>query len=466
MRRPESLRARVVVAVLLLLAVLLTGLFVTVDALLSARLHADLRTRLTDRVALADQLDGALSPQQLADRLRGDGVTVELCSPGSGECVTAVAPDPAAQRGSAAGPPKPPGSGVPAAKPTVRSAGSLLYVRTTLPRSGQVLSLAVDDSQVGAAMSRLAGLEVAGGGVTLVLASGLLVLVTRRALRPLDHMTGLARRIAGGDRGRRLGSGRPDTELGRTAQAFDDMLDELESAETRMRGLLRDVSHELRTPLAGLQATAETLLRSEPDVDGREQAYVELVRETRRAARLVDDLLTMARLDAGMPLAREDVDLAVVVRQEIERLHRVAPDVPVSVEAPTAIVHGDPIRLGQILANLLNNARNAGSRIRVDLVRRDGTWQLDVRDDGPGVPAPDAERIFEPLVRLDQSRARNSGGVGLGLPIARALARAHGGDLSLVPGEGGALFRLVLPAARAPQPVPDAVVARVPSRRA
>lgn len=452
MRRPQSLRGRVVVAVLLLLTLLLAALFVAVDLLLAARLHADLRTRLTDRVALAEQLDGALSPQQLADRLRGDGVTVQLCSPEGGGCVTADVPVPATAPAPPGRTPRPPTPPRPAQPSTVQTVGSLLVVHTTLPQSGQVLTLAVDDSQVGTAVSRLVVLEVVGGAVTLAVAGALLVLVIGRALRPLDRMTELARSIAGGDRGRRLDTGRPDTELGRTAQAFDEMLDELESAEARMRRLLRDVSHELRTPLAGLQATAETLLRGEPDRDGREGAYVELIRETRRASRLVEDLLTMARLDGGMPLARERVDLADVLAQEIERLHRVAPEVTVSADTRTAVVHADPLRLGQIIANLLTNARYAASAVRIGLHRTEDGWQLDVADDGSGVAPADAERIFQPLVRLDQSRSRHSGGFGLGLPIARALARAHGGDLFLVPGPGGARFRLLLPAADPVQP--------------
>ncbi|GAB2460239.1 hypothetical protein GCM10027265_06740 [Jatrophihabitans fulvus] len=487
MPRPRSLRGRVVLGVLALLAVLLTALFVVVDAVLSSRLHSDLRTRLTDRVALADQLDGALSPQQLVDRLRGDGVVALLCEPESTsrpsssssqrlQCVQSEAapqaPGPGANRPSA-GSGRGPGRGFPGGRPSgapappartggadVQTSGSLLYLRTTLPSTRQVLTLSVDSSQVGDTLRRLVLLEVIGGLVALALAWVLLRRIVRVALRPLDDMTAVARTIAAGDRGRRLGTGRPDTELGRTATAFDAMLDELESAlagaaaaEARLRGFLGDVSHELRSPLTGIATTTETLLRDEPDRADREHAYVTLVRETRRLDRLVDDLLTMARLDTGTALTSERVDLVEIASHELERLRALAPDLAVTLAAPgSAPVHGDPTRLGQVLGNVLANARTAAGptgRIGVTLTSADGHWRVDVTDSGPGVDPADAERIFERLVRLDRSRSRDRGGFGLGLPIARALARAHGGDLVCLPQPAGqgACFRLTVPAA-------------------
>ncbi len=500
LHRPAALRRRVVLSVLALLAVLLVGLFAAVDVVLQARLRSDLRTRLDDRVALAEQLDGALTPQQLVDRLKGSGVTAQLCSSAatsssSYRCLTGTLT--VARPGSGAGAGAPvrgpnarpvnPSLGVPGAaraagaarapikvNAPIRQDGPVLFVRTTLPQSGQVLTLAVDSSQVTATVRRLVVLEAIGGLLALALAALLLGRVVAVALRPLDDMTSLARRIAAGDRGRRLGTGRPDTELGRTATAFDAMLDELETAlsaaaaaQTQLRGFLSDVSHELRTPLTGLHATSELLLRNEPDAPGRERAYLAMVRETRRASRLVDDLVTAARFDTDAPLAVESADLVEVVRHEIERAQVVAPDQRIRLRGPSsAPVVGDPMRLGQIVANLLDNARHASpaqAEVSVEIHavmaspsgrRPELTWQLDVADSGPGVAEPDRERIFDRLVRLDASRSRHSGGFGLGLPIARALARAHGGDLAYVgppvgppagPPAPGARFRLTLP---------------------
>ncbi len=484
LRRPASLRGRVVLGVAALLLVLLTGLFVTVDVLLEARLRNDLRTRLTDRVALATQLDGALSSQDLVNRLRGDGISALLCSASSTSatstdsaprCVTADS-GPPAPGGARSSPGRSAASARPAPKPKspagnadIVTAGSTLFVRTVLPSTDQTLTLSVDSSQIGATLGRLVVLEIVGGLITLVVAAVLLVRLVGAALRPLDRLTALARRIGAGDRGRRLGTGRSDTELGRTATAFDDMLDALESAlaeaaaaEARLRSFLSDVSHELRTPLTGLAATTETLLRDEPGAADRERAYVTLVRETRRAGRLVDDLLTVTRLDTGMALSTEPVDVAEIAAQELARLHLLAPGLSTDLRTDgPAVVDGDPVRLGQVVANLLDNARTAAGptgRVDVEVTRGDGRWYVEVLDSGPGVPVDQRERIFDRLVRLDQARSRERGGFGLGLSIARALARAHGGDLTcLDPLGGGARFRLTLPvhAPSSAKPVQD-----------
>lgn len=476
--RPASLRSRVTLSALLLLTVILIVLFTAVDLALSERLNADARTRLTDRAALAQQLDGSLSPQQLVDRLRGDGVTAQLCpaassaagAPSNGadgsatQCVVAsTAPAPP---GTAARPAGPKGEGKKgkAAPVPVRTTGSVLFVSATLG-DGHLLTLSTDTTQIASALGRLVLLEVVGGSVALLAAALLLSRISRVALRPLDDMTALARQIARGDRGRRLDSEHPHTELGRTAAAFDAMLDELERSattaqrgESRMRAFLGDASHELRTPLAGLQASSESLLREQPDRVEQEQIAVTMVRETRRAALLVEDLLTIARLDgeAEQPaLRRERVDLASVAHQEVERARRVAVEVALTFTGGAlAIVQGDPLRLGQIVSNLLDNARHVTSRgghIDVTVTSDESSATVTVTDDGPGVPAHDRERIFERFVRLDESRSRHTGGAGLGLPIARALARAQGGDLTYVdvtartPAGTGASFRLTLP---------------------
>ncbi|PWJ52683.1 Signal transduction histidine kinase [Quadrisphaera granulorum] len=462
--KPASLRGRVRVAVVGLLALLLVLLFVAVDVALEARLEADLRTRLTDRVALAEQLSGSLDPDQLVQQLRGDNVLAEVCDGDSGYCAsTRVAPAPP---GVQTPPADRPGRG-PAAQDgpgeqQVRSDGDTLFLVANL-EGGQRLTLQVDASTVSDTLSRLVILEVVGGAAALVVAWFALGRVVGVALRPLDTMTSVARDIAAGDRGRRLGSGRPDTELGRTALAFDAMLDELESAVARaersqeqMRAFLSDASHELRTPLAGFQASAENLLRGDPDREDRERALAAMVRESRRASRLVGDLLTAARLEEGVELERAEVDLVELARQEVERQRLLAPSTAWSVEAAGSVVTVcDAGRVGQVLTNVLDNARRAvaGAGSVVVSVRSDGlTAVLEVRDSGPGIPADQRERVFERLVRLDAGRDRGSGGAGLGLAIARGIARAHGGDLVAAdPGAGpdgvgaGAVLRLTLP---------------------
>ncbi|MBL7253288.1 sensor histidine kinase [Paractinoplanes lichenicola] len=448
MRRPASLRGRVTLGVLALLSVILAGLFTAVDVALSARLHADARTRLTDRMALAEQLQGTLSMQRLADRLRGDGVVVRLCTADGATCATAAsdAPPPGAGR------PRGPRPGRPETTRTatvpVETAGSVIFVRSTLP-GDQVLTLSLDTTQITEAVNRLIAFEVAGGALALVLAGLASARISRRALRPLEDMTAVARQIASGDRGQRLDVPRSDTELGRTAAAFDAMLDELEAGEVRMRSFLSDASHELRTPLAGLQANAELLLRENPDREERERIAVAMVRESRRAARLVDDLLTMARLGQGMPLVTERVDLLALAEAEVDRARSLSPGLTFEVTGePGVRTDGDPGRLGQIVTNLLDNARYAtpaGGRVSVRVGRDGPRIHLEVADTGPGVAPGERALIFERFGRGDASRSRHTGGAGLGLPIARGLAQAHGGDLTYVEGGPGATFRLDLP---------------------
>ncbi|MCY1136565.1 HAMP domain-containing sensor histidine kinase [Actinoplanes sp. Pm04-4] len=450
MRRPASLRGRVTLGVLALLSVILAGLFTAVDVALSARLHADARTRLTDRVALAQQLQGTVSGQRLADRLRGDGVVVRLCVADGSSCATAASdpPPPGAGRPRGERPKRP--DITPTATIPVETAGSVLFVRSTLP-GNQVLTLSLDTTQISEAVNRLIVLEVAGGLLALLLAGFASARISRAALRPLEDMTAVARQIAAGDRGQRLDVPRSDTELGRTAVAFDAMLDELEAGEGRMRAFLSDASHELRTPLAGLQASAELLLRENPGREQRERLAVAMVRESRRAARLVDDLLTMARLGQGMPLVTERADLLALAAAEVERARSLSPGLSFKIGGDgDTYVEGDPMRLGQVITNLLDNARHAtpaGGRVSVRVHRDGPRVRLEVSDTGPGVPAAERALIFERFGRGDASRSRHTGGAGLGLPIARGLAQAHGGDLTYLDTGPGATFRLDLPAA-------------------
>ena len=464
MRRPASLRGRVLVVVLVSLTVLLVLLFAAVNLALQARLDSELRTRLVDRASLARELDGSLSGQQLADRLVGDGIAVQLCL--AGTCVdrAAVSAPAAPDRGSGGGPagrsrrPGPPG------QPTPVQVGDTLVLVTDLSDSSR-LTLTADAGDVRRVISRLVGLQVLGGLAMLAVAAALLWLLVGRALRPLDIMTARARGIAAGGPSQSLAVAPPGTELGRTGAVFDDMVRvlrdaeqrartaqaEAESAEQRMRAFLSDASHELRTPLTGLSTTAEVLLREEPDRDERERLTASLVREARRAGRLVDDLLTAARTDGSMTLESTSIDLRVIAEQEVERVRRQAPQLRVAVlDGAAAPLVGDGVRLGQVVGNLLDNAAAAAGpegQVHVSVRETAQGVRLDVDDDGPGIPDADRERVFDRLVRLDP--ARTGSGSGLGLAIARQLTQACAGTLICRPsGSGslpGAAFRLELP---------------------
>ncbi|MCW2632002.1 MAG: putative histidine kinase [Pseudonocardia sp.] len=442
--RTMSLRRRVIGLSVVVLVGVLGLVLVSTDLIFNTLTRNAATTRLADRAVLADQLLKQGVPiERLADRLSGQAVQVRLVTRDGrvfGGAPATVESQPAGTQ------------------PTES------IVRRTLS-DGSRLTLVTDTEEVTASQQRLRRVLLIVGLSGLAVAALILAITTRLALAPLDAITNLARSITRGDRGRRLAPRRTDTELGRTAVAFDDMLDALEGAErqardaaavasqseAKTRQFVADAAHELRTPLAGVQAAAEAAVGAGLSSAERERLHILLVREARRAGRLVEDLLVLARIDAGLQLRREDVDLLGLAGTEAERLRLVAPEAGVQVHGEPVTVRGDRQRLGQVLANLLDNARRHtpdGGAIAVTVGRVPEGAVLTVTDDGGGVPAADRERIFDRLVRLDDARTNDAGGAGLGLAIARGIVRAHGGELRCVePANGvGATFVLTLPA--------------------
>ncbi|MTD15192.1 HAMP domain-containing protein [Nakamurella sp. YIM 132087] len=459
-----SLRFRVVVSVVAVLAAVLVALGLVVSSLLGKALRTDLEQRLEDRAGYAVVLqERGITGQTLADALTGGGVFSTFTADGrqyvgDEENNTIGRPRPGGPFGAGQRPTLP----QPSAEPTVSFAEADGMLTATVELRDGTLALQIGENEIQRTLSVLRTIEIIAGAIALALAAGLLTLVVGLALRPLRTMTDLARRIGAGDRGRRLRPTRPNTELGRTAAAFDDMLDSLESAERsaqqaedRMRHFLADASHDLRTPLAGVIAGADSLLRADQDTldrAEREERLVLIVRQARRAARLVDDLLVMARLDGAVENATTTVDLAELARNEVDALELRRPDLPPPhlVAAPTP-VQADPDELRRAITNLLDNAAAVtppGGRVRVS-VGHDGRQAVAViDDDGPGVAEGDRERIFDRFVRLTESRS--TPGSGLGLPISRAIARRGGGDLVCVArpdGRPGARFEFRLPVA-------------------
>ncbi|MEJ8652868.1 HAMP domain-containing sensor histidine kinase [Streptomyces sp. MS1.AVA.3] len=274
----------------------------------------------------------------------------------------------------------------------------------------------------------------------LVVVAGVTWLVTRRALRPVEGIRGeMAAITASTDLSRRVPVPSSQDEVGRLARTTNETLAALESSVERQRRFVADASHELRSPIASLRTQLEVGVAHPEllDVPGA-------VEDTVRLQRLAADLLLLARLDAGERPADARVGLAAMVREESSQ--RVADRVPVQIgELAGGEVAGSRSQLGRVLGNLLDNAqRHAVSAVRVAVVR-DGEWVvLRVEDDGPGVPEGDRERIFERFVRLDDARARDDGGAGLGLAIARDVAERHGGSLAV---RTGSVFELRLPVA-------------------
>ncbi|MFD5398814.1 sensor histidine kinase [Streptomyces sp. NPDC127097] len=274
----------------------------------------------------------------------------------------------------------------------------------------------------------------------LVVVAGVTWLVTRRALRPVEGIRGeMAAITASTDLSRRVPVPSSKDEIGRLARTTNETLAALESAVERQRRFVADASHELRSPIASLRTQLEVGVAHPEllDVPGA-------VEDTVRLQRLAADLLLLARLDAGERPGGARVDLAAMVREESSQ--RVGDRVPVRTgELASAEVAGSRGQLGRVLGNLLDNAqRHAVASVRVAVVR-EGEWAvLRVEDDGPGVPESERERIFERFVRLDDARARDDGGAGLGLAIARDVAVRHGGSLAV---RTGSVFELRLPVA-------------------
>ncbi len=431
-----SLRRRVTLTALVVLLVVLPITGLAVKAIFDAQSERNLNTLLNGRAQLAQQLSREnVAPAALVRRIDADGIRVTL----------------QLRNGQTLG------------APEVEPTGEIRQVRVTLQGGqrtrGATLLLSADTSLLDGASRTLQRVLLISGAAALLITALALILGMRFALAPLHAMTSLARSIAAGRRGGRLQPTRTDTELGRTAEAFDEMLDSLEGAEQTARGseqhmrqFVADAAHELRTPVTGLQTAAETLLQLGPEAtaERREELELLLVRESRRAGTLVADLLELARIDAGLVLRHQPVSLRELAQTQVDRLHLVAPNQTVRILGPDLLVKADPDRLTQILANLLDNARHAtGDRgaIEIVLAADDPQYvQIVVQDNGPGIPVADRERIFQRLVHGQSSR-----GSGLGLPIARGFARAHGGDLISIDRPDrrpGAAFLLTLPNVR------------------
>jgi PAS domain S-box-containing protein len=224
----------------------------------------------------------------------------------------------------------------------------------------------------------------------------------------------------------------------RTLSSLEDALKQAQESEARYRRFLADAAHQLRTPIAGIRASAETLLRQSTHDDRKEELLLNVVRETSRASRVMAGVLRMARVDHGETLTFRRCDVVAVCAEEVERVRVLSPELEVNVRLerrPPSPPELDVNVVREILANLLDNARRHATRaIDVVVTAEAETVGICVRDDGRGVPDAWVERIFDRFVTLD-----GKGGSGLGLPIARGLARAHGGDLRY---DGGFLLRL------------------------
>jgi signal transduction histidine kinase len=280
-------------------------------------------------------------------------------------------------------------------------------------------------------------------------------MIAGRVLAPIAHITEVAREIQVRELSRRIDLDGPDDELKRLADTFDSMLARLDVAFASQRRFVADASHELRTPLAIIKANLDLALTdAHATAESRAAAAAVIERAIARMARLTDDLLALARLDAPAT-GREPVQVAALLEDAAEEFAAAAAARGVEIEveaAPARPVLGDRDVLKRALTNLLDNAvRVAGSRVVLSHGEADGAAWVAVADDGPGISAEHQASIFDRFWRPDDARSRPGGGSGLGLAIVRQIAEAHAGTVEVesAPGRGARfVLRLPLPAAR------------------
>ena len=279
--------------------------------------------------------------------------------------------------------------------------------------------------------------------------------LARRSLSPVVAMAERARRIGGENLRGRLPVANPRDELGQLAETFNELLGRLEASLTQQRQFMADASHELRTPVATARAAASVALQ-QPHRDEREYRDTLWIieQQTVRLSRIVEDMFTLARADAGnYPVRRVPMYLDEVV-DEVVRAARVLASakevsiVPVTI--PSAAFHGDEDLIRRLIVNLLDNAIRHAPRattVGAELEQTREGYAISISDQGPGIPADMQPHIFERFYRGDARRGQSDGGAGLGLALARWIANLHGGDVTLArSSDAGTTFTVSLPA--------------------
>lgn len=342
--------------------------------------------------------------------------------------------------------------------------GSQGYIRV-----GESMELA--ESSLGKSVVRILAL----GALTCLLAAFFCFRVLERICRPLEALSRKAQAIAeSGEVRLRLPVESSVREVGQVSSTINVLLERVENLLEAQERLLQDTSHELRNPLTVLKMDLELLAKPDLDSETRQEVSQEAQGELSRLVGLVEGLMLISWAETHPQIELQALELAPLVDQLLSRYNGLKGDRQIDLHLPACSVLADPARLEQILRNLLDNAfRYAGEQARLRLsLAEPGDWipaevlrcgaeevVLVVQDDGPGIDEKFWEKLFERYFRLEPDRNRQAGGVGLGLPLARALARAMGGDLTVYsqPGRGCA-FLLRLRAPRALEPLSVAVL--------
>ncbi|MCC6943077.1 MAG: HAMP domain-containing histidine kinase [Thermomicrobiales bacterium] len=344
---------------------------------------------------------------------------------------------------------------------TVEAEDNSLRYRMLVTRqdSGNIVVTAAPLDDVESAVDRVRTILLWFGAVTLLGASGISWWIIRRELKPVDLMVETATGIAAGDLTMRIPEADDATELGKLSAALNDMLGKIEesvgariASEARLRRFVSDASHELRNPLTSVRGYAELYRQGAiTSPEAVDNAMGRIESEGGRMARLVDDLLMLARLDEDQGLQMAQVDLAAIAREAVADFGVISGNEhPVTFSASgNATLTGDGVRLRQVIDNLLSNVRvhpPADTPVHVSVDQRDGDVILSVADEGPGLSAEQQEHVFDRFWRADPARTRSKGGSGLGLAIVSSIVEGHHGRVELESSPGtGTTFRIILP---------------------
>jgi two-component system OmpR family sensor kinase len=454
------IRRRLAVAIVVTIAAVLVVAGVVVISVLQDRLIADVDEELADS---ADRLPTVPGFVRQSGHLtsRGGFESHALIEVGPDGRIRAQIPS-----GPADDPdPLPDISGLTAASgpttlPATEEGGPDYRALGSELTGGGMLIIANPLTDVDATLAEARRILLAAGIGALIIAAALVWLSVRRGLRPIDHMISAAERIATGELTARTTAPDPASEVGHLSAALNTMLDRIEQAmatktesEARMRRFVADASHELRTPLTSIRGYAELHRQGATSPEQVARGMVRIEHEAQHMAALIEDLLLLARLDQARPLANDRVDLTQIVHGTVADARAADPGRSIVVELPDdpAIVHGDRLRLRQVVENLLANVRDHTDRdtiATVALANSDRTATLTVADDGPGMRPDESAHAFERFWQAEPTASHPRRGTGLGLAIVAELVAAHGGTIALDTSPGaGTSFTITLPTA-------------------
>jgi two-component system OmpR family sensor kinase len=503
------LRTKLITAVLALVIMALAAISITSVVVLQY-LYTQRDTQLQEAFGHEMHMIRPGTPVQPdSPYLADDGMILAFQQPGTQLVTSNLGPAPSAQGGSRPALSLPalptgnwanPSSPVLTTVPAQTGGGPWRVIAQAVPvidnatgaQQTVFMVLATDLGPIRAEIRRLITVELIAGAAIVVVLAVVGVAVVRANLRPLDDIEATAGEIAKGRLDHRIPERDPRTEIGSLGRSLNIMLSQIEAAfraqheseraahrsEERMRRFIADASHELRTPLTTIRGFAEYYrqrggARHGLPPEDLDRLMQRLESEAARMGLLVEDLLQLARIDQQRPLDMAPVDMLTLAADAVQDARIVAPDRPIDLEvAPGAafLVAGDEARLRQVIGNLVNNALThtpPGTPVRVKIASgalipphgsdgaKDGSAAavvpvpavvLDVADDGLGMTAEQAQRVFERFYRADQARNRASGGTGLGLAIVHGLVTAHGGTVTVSTAPGrGADFQVKLP---------------------